>query len=259
MHDVLSEVTRREALRRIAVGAAVLTIGGCRQLGATGTKTSEGRISARPHPPTKTVSAGLQPMGLDNARDALLYVPKSYRADVPAPLALLLHGAGQAADELIEPMQPLADETGMILVAPNSREASWDIRYGAFGADVVFINTMLERVFDEVRIASSRISVCGFSDGASYALSIGLANGDLFGHILAMSPGFMVNRNPVGKPKIFITHGTSDQILSIDRTSRVLVPQLKTAGYDVEYHEFDGRHQVSRSLLRDAVTWMLKS
>ena len=35
----------------------------------------------------------------------------------------------------------------------------------------------------------------GFSDGASYALSLGAANGDLFTHIAAFSPGFM--RPPV--------------------------------------------------------------
>jgi poly(3-hydroxybutyrate) depolymerase len=36
-----------------------------------------------------------------------------------------------------------------------------------------------------------RICVSGFSDGASYALSLGLANGDLFTHVAAFSPGFM--------------------------------------------------------------------
>jgi len=255
----MREITRRDAVRQLALGAAAISVGGCRQLSATGATASDGRISARPHPPTKSATPGLQPMGLDKTRDALLYVPKRYRADVPAPLAVLLHGAGQAADELMGPMQPLADETGMVLVAPNSRDSSWDIRYGAFGADVTFINTMLERVFDQVRVNASRIALCGFSDGASYALSIGLINGDLFSRVLAMSPGFMVNPHPVGKPKIFVTHGTRDQILDIDRTSRVLVPQLKNAGYDVEYHEFDGRHGVSPALLRDAVTWMTKS
>lgn len=255
----MRDITRRDAVRRIALSAAAVAAGGCQKLSATSTSAPDGRISARPHPPTKTVTPGLQPMGLDPARDALLYVPKRYRADVPAPLAVLLHGAGQAADELIGPMQPLADETGMVLVAPNSRDSSWDIRYGAFGADVTFINKMLERVFDQVRVNASRISLCGFSDGASYALSIGLINGDLFSRVLAMSPGFMVNPHPVGKPKIFVTHGTRDQILDIDRTSRVLVPQLKAAGYDVEYHEFDGRHGVSPPLLRDAVAWMTKA
>ena len=46
------------------------------------------------------------------------------------------------------PMRALADEKGMVLVAPNSRDASWDIRYGAFWPDVAFINKALERVFD---------------------------------------------------------------------------------------------------------------
>src|SRR4029079_15153090 len=112
------------------------------QLSASGTSAPDGRLTASPHPPTKPATAGLRPMGLDPARDALLYVPKSYRPEVRAPVALLLHGAGQAADELMGPMQPLADETGMVLVAPNSRDASWDIRYGAFGPDIVFINKM---------------------------------------------------------------------------------------------------------------------
>jgi len=31
--------------------------------------------------------------------------------------------------------------------------------------------------------------------------------------VLAFSPGFMVHPQPVGKPKIFVTHGTRDQIL----------------------------------------------
>jgi phospholipase/carboxylesterase len=256
MHDV----TRRDAVRRIAVGAAALAVGGCRQLAAKGTPASQadGRLSARPHPPKKTVSAGLNPMGLDRARDALLYVPKSYRPDVAAPFVVLLHGAGGSANGLMGLLQPLADETGMVLAAPHSRESSWDIRYGAFGPDVAFINTMLDRIFDQVRVDASRLAVCGFSDGASYALSIGLINGDLFNHVVAFSPGFMVNPRPVGKPKIFVTHGTRDQVLSIDRTSRVFVPKLKTAGYGVEYHEFDGPHRVSPPLLRDAVAWMTK-
>jgi len=31
----------------------------------------------------------------------------------------------------------------------------------------------------------------GFSDGASYALSVGITNGDLFTHVIAFSPGFV--------------------------------------------------------------------
>jgi len=197
-------------------------------------------------------------MGLDPDRDAFLYIPKSYRADVAAPLAVLLHGAGQEAHELFTPLQPYADEFGIVLAAPNSRDSSWDIRYGAFGDDVAFINRMLEHVFDEARIAPSKISLCGFSDGASYALSLGLVNGDLFGHVVAFSPGFMVHPNAVGKPKIFVTHGTADRVLNIDLTSRKLVPKLKNEGYDVQYREFDGPHTPPRAYIRDIVKWMVE-
>ena len=254
-------LSRRDAIRRIAVGTTALAAGGCTPLGASGQSqnAADGRITARPRPPSKTIAPGQHALGLDRERDAIVYVPKSYRADVPAPLAVLLHGAGQSADELIRPMGELAEQHNLILAAPNSRDSSWDIRYGAFGPDVVFIDKMLERVFDQARVAAGRLSICGFSDGASYALSIGLINGDLFSRVAAFSPGYMLHPKPVGKPKIFVTHGTRDQILSIDRTSRVLVPKLKTSGYDVEYHEFDGRHTIPPALLRDAVVWMTRA
>jgi phospholipase/carboxylesterase len=253
-------LSRRDALRVLGASAVSIAITGCRQLGASTSEFSpvEGRLAARPHAPSKTATVGASAMGLDPARDAFLYIPKSYRADTPAPLAVLLHGAGQEAHELFNPLQPLADEFGLVLAAPNSRDSSWDIRYGAFGDDVAFINKMLERVFDAVNIAPSKISLCGFSDGASYALSLGPTNGDLFGHVVAFSPGFMVHPNAVGRPKIFITHGTADRILNIDATSRKLVPSLKSEGYDVQYREFDGPHTPPRQYIRDVVKWMVE-
>jgi len=256
----MSSLSRRDALRLLGVSAAGLAIGGCRRLGASTPEFApvEGRLTARPRVPSKTATTGATAMGLDSGRDAFLYVPKSYRADVPAPLAVLLHGAGQEAHELFTPLRPYADEFGIVLVAPNSRDSSWDIRYGSFGDDVVFINKMLERVFDEVRVEPNRISLCGFSDGASYALSLGLVNGDLFRHVVAFSPGFMVHPNAVGKPKIFVTHGTADRILNIDQTSRKLVPKLKADGYDVQYREFDGPHTPPRAYIRDVVKWMVE-
>ena len=70
------------------------------------------------------------------------------------------------------------------------------------------------------RFTVGTVTVCGFSDGASYALSIGLANGDLFGHVLAWSPGFVAPPEFVGRPRVFVSHGTDDRVLPIDRCSR---------------------------------------
>jgi phospholipase/carboxylesterase len=90
------------------------------------------------------------------------------------------------------------------------------------------------------------VALGGFSDGASYALSLGLTNGDLFTHLIAFSPGFMAPGGEVGRPRCYVAHGTRDAVLPIDRCSRRLVPVLERAGYAVRYHEFDGPHTVPR-------------
>ena len=53
----------------------------------------------------------------------------------------------------------------------------------------------------------ARLVIGGFSDGASYALSLGLINGQLFRKVAAFSPGFVVTGEPEGKPRVFISHG----------------------------------------------------
>lgn len=97
-------------------------------------------------------------------------------------------------------------------------------------------------------IDPGRIGLAGFSDGASYALSLGLMNGELFRHILAFSPGFVVPGPRVGRPLIFVSHGRRDRILPIETCGRHIAAELKQEGYDVEYREFDGDHVVPAAI-----------
>jgi predicted esterase len=55
----------------------------------------------------------------------------------------------------------------------------------------LYLDQALQHVFETYSIDPGRVGLGGFSDGASYALSLGVANGDLFSHIIAFSPGFM--------------------------------------------------------------------
>ena len=145
--------------------------------------------------------------------------------------------------------------TGLVLMAPDARGSTWDAIGGMLSWDVAFIDRALTSAFSRVRVDPTRVRIIGFSDGATYSLTLGIINGDLFSRIVAFSPGFVVSRTATGKPKMFITHGTSDTVLPIDQTSRVIVPALRNAGYDVEYHEFDGGHAVPADLLPEAVAW----
>jgi predicted esterase len=213
----------------------------------------EGRLLARPGQPTETVSPGLHALGLDRDRDALLLVPAGYQADQPAPFVLSLHGAGGDATSGLYPLRDLADEAGLILLSPASRQSTWDVIRGGYGPDVDFIDRALAAAFARCAVDPELLAVAGFSDGASYALSLGITNGDVFGHVMAFSPGFMAPADQRGEPRIFISHGMKDQVLAIDRTSRRIAPQLARAGYDVQYYEFDGPHTVPPEIARQAL------
>ena len=216
-----------------------------------------GRLSARPARPSGAAPVGLQPLGLADGRDGLVYVPTGYQPDRPAPMALMLHGAGGNAEGGLAPLQPLADEAGLILLSPASRRQTWDVIAGGYGPDVAFIDRALERTFARYAVDPARVAVGGFSDGASYALSVGITNGDLFTHVLAFSPGFSAPANQAGAPRLFISHGTRDEVLPIDPCSRRIVREVGRAGYDLTYREFDGPHTVPPEIAREAVEWFL--
>ena len=122
--------------------------------------------------------------------------------------------------------------------------------------DIAFIDRALTSVFQRVAIDPARLTIEGFSDGATYAIGVGISNGDLFQRVVAFSPGFILPVEPHAKPRVFISHGTRDQILPIDQCSRRIVPDLKNAKYDVTYHEFDGPHTVPPEMAKEAIAWM---
>jgi phospholipase/carboxylesterase len=218
----------------------------------------EGQLGARSVAPvlTGTLETGTHPLGIGSARDGLVYVPSGYTPDRPAGLVVLLHGSGGSASGGLSLLEAYADEANLILFAPDSRGQTWDIIMQDYGPDVRFIDGALERLFSRYAIDPSRIAIGGFSDGASYALSLGLVNGELFTHIISFSPGFMAPPRRVGKPRIFNAHGTDDRVLPIDVCSRRIVPQLRDWGYDVTYREFGGPHTVPADIAREAVGWL---
>lgn len=217
----------------------------------------QGRLEAQPSPPTQTATPGTHTLGLDATRDALRYVPAGYQATRPVPLVVLCHGAGGNAQHGLDILYYLADEMGLLLLAPASQRQTWDILMADYGPDIALLDAALTATFARCTVDPKRLAIGGFSDGASYALSVGIMNGDRFSHILAFSPGFMAPLIQRGKPPIFITHGTADGVLPIDRCSRQIVPQLVEAGYEVRYHEFDGPHLVPTTIAREAVGWFL--
>jgi phospholipase/carboxylesterase len=215
-----------------------------------------GRLSFALRPATGKPGERDEPLGLGAGRDGVLYVPDT--AGPGAPLLVFLHGASGTGRAHLRAVLGALDRYGVILVAPDSRGPSWDlIVERRFGPDVAFLDRVLDAVVDRVDADTRRLAIGGVSDGASYALSIGLTNGDVLPTVLAFSPGFLVAPNPTGEPRIFVSHGRSDPILPIDACSRSFVPSIRGAGYEVNFREFDGGHTVPAPISDEAVRWWL--
>ncbi len=218
-------------------------------------RAAGGRLDSRPVPTPAALPypEGDRTLDLGPHAEARLLVPPG--GPGPRPLLVHFHGAGGSAAQSVAAVGALATARGALVLAPASVASTWDLLAGGLGRDVAVLDAALEQVF--ARQPVDRIAVAGFSDGASYALSLGLANGDLFDTVLAFSPGFVAAPGVTGRPRVWISHGTGDRVLPIDRCGRRVVRDLGDAGHDVTYVEFDGGHVVTPDLVTAALdTWL---
>ncbi len=244
--------TRREFIGLALAAAGIAPV-------HRGRRGGSARLTVRPHAPkSSTLAAGVTTLALSAGQQAFLFVPAGYTPAKSWPLVLALHGATQRHTMQLNLLAPFADAKGFLVLAPDSADISWDAIRGDFSVDLASINEALSQTFDRARIDPAHVILEGFSDGASYALALGCANGDLFHRVVAFSPGFIPDflGRTEARPRFFISHGRQDPILPIDDASRRIVPELRRAGYDVTFREFDGGH-TPRPLAADAVDWML--
>ena len=200
-----------------------------------------------PRPGTETVPAGYH--------DAFLAVPPA-AAKGPVPLLVFLHGSGGTAQQSLDLVGAVAERRGVAVLAPRSTRYTWDVVLGRPGPDVAALQRALAAVVATLDVDADAVGVGGFSDGASYALSLGLASPASVRAVLAFSPGFFAGR-AAGAPRCFVSHGRADRVLPLGRTSARIVPLLRRAGHEVEFAEFDGGHEVPGWAVERALTWWL--
>ena len=244
---------------KLRLAALLGLVLGASALADTPTTIHAPLLKARPSAAGPLLSAGETPL----VNRAVAYRPGSAAAG-PLPLIVLLHGAGGYPPGFLQKMEPVADRLGVILLAPHSVGQTWDLVANMEvgdepwrGPDARRIDQALADLFGRTAVDPSRVVLLGFSDGASYALSLGLSNPRLFTAVIALSPGMLAEPARVNPAqRIFIAHGRQDPVLPFAATSDV-ADGLRRDGANVRFRPFEGGHQIDPEALTEALQWAL--
>ena len=202
------------------------------------------------------------------AGGAYAYLPPG--SEKPRPLLVVLHGAGGEPANVLEAFRTHADANGIVLLIPRSIKGTWDMvedlksRLGAemnvqprYGKDLEALDAALADLFGKVAIDTQHVGIAGFSDGASYALSVGTANPQLFSTVMALSPGHSFTKKYDKEQRIFISHGEQDQVLPFSN-ARAIAARLRGRGMAVQFEAFPGRHEVPAAIREKAIAFFMK-
>lgn len=218
-----------------------------------------GRLNFRPGEPplADPLPPGRHGLSFDEGREAVLVVPEGLHSDAAVPLLVMFHGAGGDANRVLPALVPHARARRFLLLAPQSMFPTWDIVIGGHGPDLQRLDAALAMVASRFRLDATRLAFAGFSDGGSYALSLGLTNGDVASHVIGLSAGFMNSFTQAGTPRVFLAHGRSDRQLPIETSAHVHARRLLEAGHDLTLQPFDGDHVIVPWVVARAVEFFL--
>ncbi len=206
------------------------------------------------------------------AEGAFLFRPPEVGGQA-RPLIVLFHGAGMSARRMLDGMIPEARRCRCLLLAIGSHETTWDLvtamrqargRDGParldslFGPDADRVERALAAVLRSPSVDRRRVISLGFSDGASYALSLALANPHLMRGVVAIAPGFHVEPGTIDpSQRLFIAHSPEDNVLSFAASRDRIAGSLRNAGFDPVFHSYRGGHVADPAVVARGIDHVL--
>lgn len=193
--------------------------------------------------------------------DAVAYIPSS--AGPHPPLLVLLHGAGRERLTMVEHFEVEADKRGIVLLAPTSKGVTWDEVTAAMtpsnfdsplqlkeghrftrSRDSDRVEAAIANLARIIPVDRSRTVLAGFSDGATFALAMGMERAHAFSAVIAWSPGIAIqSESPARGRRVYVSHGRQDPLLHFEVTCGEIVPLLESEGANVTFLPFDGVHE----------------
>ena len=190
------------------------------------------------------------PSGRHRVRRSIVIVP-----DEPKSMLMYFHSAGADGEQGEDLLGSHCARHGVVLVCPTAIADRWDLRSDREEGDIAVVGRVLAEVSQRLPALEGRLGLSGFGDGASYALSVGLANGDQVKAIIAFAPGFARPGQFVGAPSVLLAHGIEDPVLPVSCSHRI-ASVLEARHVPVSLMEFPGEHLVPPWVAGAAIAWM---
>jgi predicted esterase len=194
---------------------------------------------------------------------AFLLTPPALDPERTYPLVTVLHGAGRQDEMLCKAYRGEAAAREAVFLVPRSTHTTWDLLVGGAPDDLEFLARLHVEIYRRIRVDPSRQALIGYSDGASYALAVGLSNPRTFAAVMGWAAGFVaIDPSAIApddpKPRVLLEHGTHDTVFPFEVVCRPNVELLRRLGYEVELRVDEGGvHWPSPSFQQAALDWFL--
>ncbi len=192
---------------------------------------------------------------------AVLLTPGEIDPERRYPLVTVLHGAGRQDEMLVKAVRDEPDRRNAFFLVPRSLLPTWDLIASAERPDLDFLEYAYDLIYRRYPIDPARQALLGYSDGASYALSVGLSNPLLFRAVMAWAAGFLAlepsfDPDAARKPDVLLEYGTHDPLFPFEHVALPMRANLERAGYTVEWRvDQGGKHWPSPDFLPEALDW----
>ena len=192
---------------------------------------------------------------------ATLLTPDEIDPERRYPLITVLHGAGRQDEMLVKAYRDEAERRQALFLVPRSVAPTWDLIAGSERVDLDFFEYAFDLIYRRYPVDAFRQALVGYSDGASYALSVGLSNAGLFDAMMVWAAGFVVLDPELWdpearKPRVYHEHGTHDELFPFEQIAVPLRDNLRRAGCEVTFSPDEGgRHWPSGSFAGESLDW----
>lgn len=191
---------------------------------------------------------------------AVLLVPKTLEAGRLYPLITVLHGAGRQDEMLARTFRHEPDTRDALFLIPRSHHPTWDLIVGEGHPDMDFLEFAYDLIYRRYPIDPACQALIGYSDGASYGLSIGLSNPQIFSAVMGWAAGFKLIEEPLAgspKPRVLLEYGSHDQLFPFEQVALPMRADLERLGYEVSFMiDKGGKHWPRGDFHSDALDWL---